>query len=338
VLPVWPPLKTGEMLMAKNVLVTGGSGRLGNFVCSHLKSQGYNVSSFDVVPTPPDSMNAKNGIPFVLGDLLNLGDCLRAIAFAQADVIVHLAAITGPTELLPPYAEKSDLANRPFRYIQRRPEDDCMKINTMGTFYVLDAARRMNVKDVVLSSSYYATGIGGRWSGTSYSPQYLPVDEDHPCDPESTYALSKYLDEEMGKAFVRAYGMNIVALRYMGVFYHDNEGSKRVYKFGVNVEPADDKNQGRMVDNTYQYVDARDIANITDLSIQKMGTGALDPFDVFFVSTDTTYLEDTAEVVAKRWPLFKDLAKNMKGTEGIFSIAKAGKKLGYKPAYSWRNK
>jgi nucleoside-diphosphate-sugar epimerase len=323
--------------MAKNVLVTGGSGRLGNYVCSHLKEQGYNVASFDAVPTPPDSANAKAGIPFVQGDLLNLGDCLRAIAFAQPDIIVHLAAITGPTELLPPFAQNAGPSTFRF-HTQRQPEDNCMKINTMGTFYVLDAARRMNIKDVIISSSYYATGIGGRLSGTNYSPQYLPVDEEHPCDPEASYALSKYLDEEIAKAFCRAYQMSIIALRYMGVFYQELEWARKVYKFGVNVEPADDKNKGMLVDNTYQYVDARDIANITDLCIQKIHNPDLKPFEAFFVSTDTTYLEPTSEVIEKRWPFLKAKAKDIKGTDGIFSIAKAEKLLGYKPAYSWRNK
>ena len=321
----------------KNVLVTGGSGRLGNYVCTHLKKQGYNVASFDVVPTPPESDNAKEGIPFIQGDLLNLGDCLRAITFAQPDIIVHLAAITGPTELHPPYNKDGTVnPGPPFRYMQRQAEDNCMKINTMGTFYVMDAARRLGVKDMIISSTYYATGIGGRLSGTTYAPQYLPVDEDHPCDPEASYALSKYLNEETAKAFCRAYGMNIIALRYMGVFYENSEFARRVYKFGVNVEPADDTNKGKMVDNTYQFVDARDIANITDLCIQKIG-GLPNPFEVFFVSTDTTYTEPSSEVVAKRWPQFAELGKNMKGTEGIFSIAKAEKLLGYKPAYSWRD-
>ena len=314
--------------MPKNVLVTGGSGRLGNYVCSHLKSQGYNVTSFDRVATPPDSQNAKENIPFVLGDLLDLGECLRAIAFAKPDVIVHLAAITGPTELR--------LGGGRFGTAQRMPEDTCFKVNTMGTFYIMDAARRLGVKDMVISSTYYMTGIGGRISGTSYTPQYLPVDEDHPCDPEASYALSKYLNEETAKAFCRAYGMNIVALRYMGVFYENSEFARNIYKFGVNVEPADDVNKGRLADNTYQYVDARDIANITDLCIQKIG-GLPNPFEAFFVSTDTTYLEPSSEVVAKRWPHIAELGKSMKGTEGFFSIAKAEKLLGYKPAYSWRD-
>jgi len=328
--------------MAKNVLVTGGNGKLGNYVCSILKEKGYNVTSFDAVFPQADSDNTKAGIPFVQGDLLNLGDCMRAITFSGADVIVHLAAITGPTELLPAYAEGSGLLSgeprAAFRYTQRQAEDNCMKINTMGTFYILDAARRLNVKDVVISSSYYATGIGSRYSGTTYAPQYLPVDEDHPCDPESTYGLSKYLDEIMAKSFAQSYGMNIMALRYMGVYYDNSEMSRRVYSFGVTVEPADEKNGGMLVNNSYQYVDARDIGNITDLCIKNMGKDGLKPFEAFFVSTDTTYVEPSSEVVKKRWPFMKDMADDLKGTDGLFSIAKAEKLLGYKPEFSWRNK
>ena len=132
--------------------------------------------------------------------------------------------------------------------------------------------------------------------------------------------------------------MKVIALRYMGVFYENSEFARRIYKFGVNIDAADEKNKGIMVDNTYQYVAARDIANIIDLGIQKIRNPELKPFEAFFVSTDTTYLEPSSEAVAKRWPALAEKAKNMKGTEGVFSIAKAEKMLGYKPAYSWRNK
>ena len=61
-------------------------------------------------------------------------------------------------------------------------------------------------------------------------------------------------------------------------------------------------------------------------------------FEAFFVSTDTKYTGPSSEAVAKAWSFLKELAKNLKGNEGIFSIAKAEKLLGYKPAYSWRGK
>ena len=322
--------------MAKNVLVTGGSGRLGNYVCSYLKKQGFNVTSFDVVPTPPESFNAVEQIPFVMGDLLNLGEFLRAIAVAKADVIVHLAAITGPTEISLPYdKEKGFLGGPPMRYMQRVPEDTCFKINTMGTFYILDAARRMGVKDVIISSSFFATGMGNRPGGSSYTPQYLPVDEEHPCDPENSYSLSKYLNEITGEAFARAYNMNVIALRYMGVHYDNNKNSQ--HKFGITIEQLEDVNKGKMTLTSCQYADARDIARIIEMGIQKMGSPDLKPFEAFFVSTDTKYVGPSSVDVAKAWPFLSELAKNLKGNEGIFSIAKAEKLLGYKPAYSWRD-
>ena len=319
----------------KNILVTGGSGRLGNFVCPYLKSKGYNVASFDVVPTPAGSANDVENIPFVQGELTNLGDCMRAISFAQADVIVHLAAIPHNVDLQPPFKDGgynmqiTDGA----RFRQSMREDATMHINTMGSFYIMDAARRMNVKHVVAACSYFVLGIGFRLSGTSYQPEYLPMDENHPLLPEDSYSLSKVLGEEIYKSFVRAYDMRVVALRLLGVFYHDNERFQKMYKFGINAPAATEENKGYLISNTFQYADARDISRFVELSIEATN---LDPFEAFFVSTDTTYVEPTAEVVAKRWPFLKEMGKDIPGTDGLISIDKAKKLLGYEPQHSWR--
>ncbi|MCL2477961.1 MAG: NAD(P)-dependent oxidoreductase [Treponema sp.] len=319
--------------MGKNVLVTGGSGRLGNIVCCYLKEQGYNVSSFDVMPPAPDSGNAKAGIPFVQGNLTNLGDCLRAIAFGQPDVIVHLGAITHNVELQPPYAKKYTPLMDGVRRTWTQPEWDTMEINTMGSYYIADAARRMGVKKIVAASSYFVLGIGFRLSGTSYKPEYLPMDEDHPLLPEDTYSLSKVLGEEIYKSFCRAYSMQFVAMRLLGVYYYNWAGNK--HEFNVTVPAATKEDEGALVSNTYQYVDARDIAIFVKLSIEATN---LNPFEAFYVSTDTKYTEPTSVIVARRWPFLAEMAKDIPGTEGIISIKKAEKMLGYKPQYSWRNK
>ena len=147
--------------MATKVLVTGGSGRLGNYVSPYLKEQGYLVTNFDSKPTPPDSACEKANIPFVMGDLTNLGDCLRAIAHAQPDVIVHLAAIPFNSEIQPAYAmEYNEETQLGARFNQMMPEDLTMRTNVMGTYYILDAARRMGVKHIVAASSYFALGLG----------------------------------------------------------------------------------------------------------------------------------------------------------------------------------
>ena len=318
--------------MGKNVLVTGGSGRLGNFVCCYLKEQGYNVSSFDVAPPAPDSANVKAGIPFVQGSLTNLGDCLRAFAFGQPDVVVHLGAITHNVDLQPPYAKEYTKAMDGVRLNWERPEWDSMEINTMGTFYVFDAARRLGIKKVIFASSYFVLGIGFRLSGTSYKPEYLPMDEEHPLLPEDTYSLSKVLGEEICKSFCRAYGMHAVAMRLLGVYYHNWPRNR--HEFNVTIPAATDEDKGYLISNTYQYVDARDIAVFVKLSIEATN---LNPFEAFFVSTDTKYTEPTSVITARRWPFLAEMAKDIPGTEGLISIKKAEKLLGYKPQYSWRN-
>ena len=319
--------------MGKNVLVTGGSGRLGNFVCPYLKEHGYNVSSFDVVPTPPDSPNAKLGIPFVQGNLTNLGDCLRAFTFGQPDVIVHLGAITHNVDLQPPYAKQYNMQiTDGVRLKYEMPEWSTMEINTMGSFYVMDAARRLGIKKVVAASSYFVLGIGFRLSGTSFEPQYLPMDEEHPLWPEDTYSLSKVLGEEIYKAFCRAYGQQVVAMRLLGVYYHNWPQNR--HTFNVTVPAATEEDKGYLISNTYQYVDARDIAVFVRLSIEATN---LNPFEAFYVSTDTKYTEPTSVITARRWPFLAEKAKNIPGTEGLISIKKAEKLLGYKPQYSWRD-
>lgn len=320
--------------MAKNVLVTGGSGRLGNFVCPYLKEQGYNVASFDRAPSPQDSDNAKANIPFVQGNLTDLGDCLRAIAFAQPDVIVHLGAIPFNVDLQPPFAKAYNTKiTDGVRFSQMMPENATMEINTMGSFYIMDAARRLGVKQIVAASSYFVLGLGFRLSGTSYEPEYLPMDEAHPLLPEDSYSLSKVLGEEIYKAFIRAYDMRVVAMRLLGVYYHNFDRSRQMYQFGAPVPAATPEDKGYLISTTYQYADARDVAVFVKLSIE---ANNLAPFEPFYVSTDTLYTEPTAVIAARRWPFLAEKAKNIPGTEGLISLGKAQRLLGYKPAYSWR--
>jgi nucleoside-diphosphate-sugar epimerase len=324
--------------MGRNILVTGGSGRLGNFVCPYLKEQGYNVANFDQVPPKPDSPNAKAGIPFVQGSLIDLGDCMRAIAFAKPDAIVHLAAIPYNCELQPPYEREWNLhLSDGARFSQRLPnEHDTMEINTMGSFYVCDAARRLGVKQIVAASTYFVLGIGFRISGTSFQPTYLPMDEDHPLLPEDTYSLSKVCAEETFKAFTRAYDMRISALRFMGVYFPPTDGTPdNRSTYPVTVPSATPEDKGYLISNTYQYVDARDISIFIKLCLEAKN---LSPFEPFYVITDTRYDEPTVEVVKRRWPFLADMAKDIPGSEGLISGKKAEKLLGYKSEYTWRKR
>ncbi|MDR2933070.1 MAG: NAD(P)-dependent oxidoreductase [Oscillospiraceae bacterium] len=302
--------------MGKNILITGGAGRLARYVAEELKGDN-NVTLFDLVTPDSTPTPWETDCKFVLGSLTDLGDCMRAITLSQAEVIIHLGAITHTTDQQPGK-----------KMIQRRPEDTTMQVNVMGTYYLMDAARRIGtVKKVIFASSYYALGLGGRLSGAPYQVDYLPIDEDHPMRPEDTYALSKVLGEEIIEAYCRAYGFKAVAFRLMGVVYPFRE-----FETNVPVPPNPDF-KGGPVRTTWQYSDCRDIAYACRLAMEK---DLENDFEPFYIVTDSTYPNDTKEVVEKSLPDLKEMAKNIKEGEGLITDAKLRKMLGYKPRHSWR--
>lgn len=304
--------------MKKNILVTGGAGRLAYYVIEYMLDKGYRVTGFDRVSPNPEVF--PKGAQFVLGDLTSLDDCMRAVSLSEADAIIHLGGITHDTVMQPGS-----------KRIQRLPEDECMKVNTMGTYYMLDAARRFkHVKTFIGASTYYALGVGSRPSGTPFQVDYLPIDEEHPLRPEDSYGLSKLLNEETMKAFTRAYGIRTVAFRLQGVDY---PFQKERYQYGITIEP-NPNHKGGPRGTTYQYLDPRDAAQAFMLAIE---ADNLEPFEAFYLSTDSRHVEDTKEVVAKAWPDLIPLAENLEGNEGLITCKKLREKLGYKPQYSWRN-
>lgn len=298
------------------ILVTGASGRLGPYVVRRLLEEGHAVTGFDSASHPPDwSATAA----FVRGDLTSLADCMRALTYSEAETIVHLGGIPGPRELI---------NGRPA--MQNVPEDECMRVNTMGTYYLLDAARRLDVKHIIFASTFYTLGLGNRISSNPFVVEYLPIDEDHPLRPEDSYGLSKVYGEEMLRAYVRAYGMKAVAFRLFGIQFPHNDNSA---SYGQVPESRPD-HVGGPVFTTYQYVDARDVANACALAVK---AADLDDFEAFYLSTDTLYEEDTADLVARVWPDLAEMAAKIRGTDGIITDARVREKLGYKPQYSWRN-
>jgi nucleoside-diphosphate-sugar epimerase len=302
--------------MAK-VLVTGGSGRLGGYVTPRLQEAGHDVTDFDAVPHAP----VENQAAFVRGDLTSLEDCLRAVNFSEAEVIVHLGALPGPHELV----------KRPgWPRQQSAPEDLTMRVNTMGTYYLLEAARRLGtVRQVIFASSFYTLGLGNRISDRPFEVEYLPIDEAHPLRPEDSYGISKVFGEELLQTYVRAYGFTAVAFRLMGVKYPHLENVHH----RVQVPESAPDHVGGPIMTTYQYVDARDVANACALAIEAEG---LAEFEAFYLSTDTVYEEPTADLVARVWPDLTAMAKDIQGTDGIITDRLVREKLGYAPQHSWR--
>jgi nucleoside-diphosphate-sugar epimerase len=306
----------------KTVLITGGAGNLGRHVADELSGNGYRVVLFDRYSPDKVAFPWECKYPFLLGDQTSFEDCVRAISNAKPDVIVHNGAITHDSDI------HDGKMNRPnFKMFQ--PEDNTMRINVMGTYYMMDAARRFGVKKIVFGSSYYVLGLGFRISNTPYQVDYLPIDEKHPNRPEDTYSTSKLIGEEIVESFCRSYGMKGVAFRYMGISY-----PFRPHPFNVNpLEHKKDGHVGGPIGTTHQYSDARDIAYATRLAIDK---DLPSHFEAFYISTDNTFKGDTAPIVKALYPDIAHMADNIKGEDSIISDKKLRDMLGYSPKYSWR--
>jgi nucleoside-diphosphate-sugar epimerase len=205
-----------------------------------------------------------------------------------------------------------------------------MKSNVMGTYYLLDAARRLGVKKIIFASSYFTLGCGFRVSEKPYQVDFLPINEDHANRPEDTYSLSKLLDEEMFEAYARAYGIKCVALRLLGVAYPFMQRGL-VSIEDVKREQAERITSGNSDFEACQYVDARDIATVCELAIEK----DLDSdFEAFFTSTGSNcYDASPAEIIAAIRPDLAEMAKNIPEGENIISCKKLMDTFGYRPQY-----
>lgn len=161
------------------VAVTGGLGRLGRYVVQALAPHGPRVIDIARPTTPPPDYHH--------ADVRDL-DALCA-ALDGMEVVVHLGAI-----------------DRSFA------TDDVatMHVNTMGTWNLFEAARRVGIRRVVHCSSSSATGIDA--SNPTMPPLYLPIDEAHPARATDAYGLSKSCGERIAEAFSRR-GLEVIVIR-----------------------------------------------------------------------------------------------------------------------------
>jgi nucleoside-diphosphate-sugar epimerase len=161
----------------QRIVVTGGSGKLGRASVQDLIAHGYEVINADIVP-PKESL-----CPFYKIDFENMAqvsELLSAMDFEHnrgVDAIVHLAAIPGP-----------GIA----------PNETAFRVNTMSTYNVLEAARRLGIRNIVWASSETLLGLP-----FDEPPPYVPLDEEYAPRPQTGYSLSKFVGEEIAKQFCR---------------------------------------------------------------------------------------------------------------------------------------
>ena len=176
-----------------NILVIGGAGFIGSFVVAELLKHDVNkVIVYD---------NFARGNPDYLLEQLKDSRCsiyknggdIRDVdilndAVSEVDFVICLAAMW--------LLHCKDYPRTAF------------EVNIKGTFNVLEACVKNNIKKLVWSSSASVYGDAVE----------LPMTEDHPFNNKNFYGASKIAGEAMATAFNDRYGLKVIGLRYMNVY------------------------------------------------------------------------------------------------------------------------
>lgn len=276
------------------IAVTGGSGKLGRHVVRRLTGEGHWVLNLDRV--------GERSPGLVVVDLRDYGQVVDAFLGVDRrhsgfDAVVHLGAVPAPGLV---------------------PDAATFENNMLSTYNVFQAARRAGIKKVVYASSETVLG-----TPFDVDPPYLPVDEEYPARPETTYALVKRLEEQMAIELTRwDPELSIVGLRFSNVM--DPEDYEAFQSF--------DADAMLRKWNLWGYIDGRDGAQAVLRALENGKPG----FEAFIIANaDTVMTRSSASLAAEVYPkvrVTKDLAEH----ETLLSIDKARRLLGYDPQFTWR--
>jgi nucleoside-diphosphate-sugar epimerase len=271
------------------IIVTGGSGKAGRETVRTLQRHGYQVRNLDRVADPD--------VPTVVVDLTDYGATFAAMHGYEA--VVHLAANPSPDQ---------DHVTGADRFAR----------NTVSTFNVFQAAAHLGMRKVVWASSETVFG----YPFDRVRPPALPVTEEMPPQPQSGYALSKAVCEELARLMHARHGLSFVGLRFSNI-----------------LDPADyELVPGYWPDararawNLWAYIDVRDAAEACRLALETDLVGAEVLTIAAADSIMTTPNADLVHEVLGDIPI--DPALGI--TETLLSIRKAHGLLGWTPVHSWR--
>ncbi|MCP5515221.1 MAG: UDP-glucose 4-epimerase GalE [Spirochaetales bacterium] len=227
------------------ILVIGGAGYIGSHVARKFLDKGCSVTVYD---------NFSSGLRINIfgeetveeGDILDT-ERLYSVMAEGFDGIIHLAAFKAAGESM----------TAPEKYSVN---------NITGTINIINSACRAGIKNIVFSSSAAVYG----------EPQYIPIDEEHPANPENYYGYTKLQIEGLLSWYDRLKGLKYASLRYFNAAGYDPEMRIRgLEKNPANLLPiimetaAGTRERLDVYGNDYPTPDGtciRDYVHVTDLA------------------------------------------------------------------------
>jgi nucleoside-diphosphate-sugar epimerase len=290
----------------KTFLVTGATGYVGREIVRQLLAGGKQVTVLS--RTRPDP-----GVAWIKADFTDRAGLDRALEGKRYDAIIHAASLPGDT-------------GDPLQMVS---------VNVDGLQNMLQYAVRSKAQRFVLSSSISAY----EWyPATKFkAPDYVPVDEEHPCRPRDMYSTTKRMQELLALTYGHQFQLPVAVLRLTAVVGPRGRGGGRGWR-----EFAEKLADGTIVQIPHfsekelcHYVDLRDVGRMHVVAAEHPKAVG----EVFnCCGPGPTRGSEFAAIVKKLVPGIKVECgfpwSMAQGGEISFSMEKAKKLLGFVPEYT----
>lgn len=176
------------------VLVTGADGFIGSHLTEELVKKGYDVRAFAYY----NSFNTWGWLDTLSEDIMKHVDVFTGdirdpngvrTAMQGVEEVFHLAALIAI----------------PFSY---HSPDSYVDTNIKGTLNVLQAARDLDIKKIMVTSTSEVYGTA----------QYVPIDEKHPYQGQSPYSATKIGADRLAESFYRSFELPVAIVRPFNTF------------------------------------------------------------------------------------------------------------------------
>lgn len=176
-------------LKGKKILVTGADGFIGSHLVEQLIDEGASVKAFVYYNSfntwgwldslPKEKLKK---IEIFSGDIRDPNGVRTAMK--DCEIVFHLAALIAI----------------PFSY---HSPDSYIDTNVKGTLNIVQAAKDLNIERVLVTSTSEVYGTA----------QYIPIDENHPRQPQSPYSASKIGADCIAESFYKSFDLPLTIVR-----------------------------------------------------------------------------------------------------------------------------
>ena len=170
-----------------NILVTGADGFIGSHLTEMLVAQGYQVKALSQYNSFNnwgwlEGIECKDKIEVLTGDIRDPYFC--KLITKDVDIVFHLAALIAI----------------PYSYVA---PDSYVDTNIKGTLNICQAAKENGNIRVIHTSTSEVYGTA----------QYVPIDENHPFEPQSPYSATKIAADAMAMSYYNAFDLPVTVVR-----------------------------------------------------------------------------------------------------------------------------